>query len=235
MLHVNNLSVKILKNIRLSMHTGEHLSILGANGSGKTTLARAICGLIPSDAVWIDTKPLPSLSPQERSETFHFVPAKLDLYDEYLSVQDYLALCAPEQEAAIGAVLEALGIAHLHNSRCVKLSSGESTLLMVAGAMLRRSRYTLFDEPTANLDSKNSVKLYRLLASSPLFEHRIVITHDLNLAYALGSRILYLENGEERFFGNCEEFFAPENLQRCFGGFITRTGEHFMVNYNEVH
>ncbi len=235
MLRVDNLSVRILKNIRLSLEAGEHLSILGANGSGKTTLARAICGLIPSDAVWIGAQPLPSLSPKERSETFHFVPAKLDLYDEYLSVRDYLGLSAPAQEAAIDAVLETLGISHLRESRCAKLSSGESTLLMVAGAMLRRARYTLFDEPTANLDAKNSIKLYRLLASSPLFEHRIVITHDLNLAFALGAKILYLEGGEERFFGSCEEFFAPENLQRCFGGFVTRTGEHFMVNYNEAH
>lgn len=234
MLRVDNLSVKILKNIRFTLGEGEHLSILGANGSGKTTLARALCALLPSEAVTYEGRAAHALCAGARSETFNFIPAKLDLYDEYLSVFDYLSLNATLGEEKIDSVLEQLEISHLKTSRCSELSSGESALLMVAGAMLRRSRYTIFDEPTANLDSKNKVKLYRILKHSPLFEHRIVITHDLNLAYRLGSHILYLERGEERFFGTCEAFFAPENLERCFGGYITRFGEHFMVNYDEI-
>lgn len=234
MLHVDNLSVHILKNIRFSLQEGEHLTILGANGSGKTTLAKALCGLIASDEITYDGRPLGSLSPRERSETLNFIPSKLDVYDEYLSVSDYLSLNAPSKTKEIDGVLEQLDISHLKPSRCSELSSGESALLMVAGAMLRQARYSIFDEPTANLDSKNKVKLYRLLKHSPLFRHRIVITHDLNFAYRLGSAILYLERGEERFFGSCEAFFAPENLERCFGGSITRAGEHFMVSYDEV-
>jgi iron complex transport system ATP-binding protein len=231
MLRVENLSVNILKHIRFSLKEGEHLTILGANGSGKTTLAKAVCGLIASDAVTVGSRALCSLSPAERTETLNFIPAKLDLYDEYLSVRDYLALNAPSDEGAIEAVLEELGLAHLHESLCARLSSGESTLLMVAGAMLRQARYTLFDEPTANLDAANSIRLYRLLMRSKRFEHRILITHDLNLAYALGADILYLEQGEERFFGSCEAFFAPEHLERCFGGSVSRSGSHFTVNY----
>jgi len=234
MLRVDNLSVRILKNISFTLGEGEHLSILGANGSGKTTLARALCALLPSEAVTYGGRAASALSPRVRGETFNFIPARLDLYDEYLGVSDYLSLNAPLEEEKIDSVLEQLEISHLKTSRCSDLSSGESALLMVAGGMLRRSRYTIFDEPTANLDSKNKVKLYRLLKHSPLFTHRIVITHDLNLAYRLGSHILYLEGGEERFFGTCETFFAPDNLERCFGGSITRSGEHFMVGYDEI-
>ncbi len=231
MLRVDSLSVNILKNICFSLKEGEHLTILGANGSGKTTLAKAVCGLIASDAITVDSRGLSTLSPAERSKTFHFVPAKLHVYDEYLNVSDYLELSAPSHGGTIEAILEDLGLVHLRNSLCTKLSSGESTLLMVAGAMLRQARYTLFDEPTANLDATNSIRLYNLLMRSPRFEHRIVITHDLNLAYALGSDILYLEQGEERFFGSCEAFFAPEHLERCFGGSVSRTGSQFAVNY----
>ncbi len=231
MLHATNLSVQILKNISFSLEEGKNLTILGANGSGKTTLAKALCGLIPSDAVYCDDLPVASLSPKKRSETFHFVPAKLHLYDEYLRVSDYLKLCAPLGQ--IDTVLEELGISRLRGSRCAELSSGESALLMVAGAMVRGARYTIFDEPTANLDPLNKVKLYRLLKTSPRFEHRLLITHDLNLAHAMGSPILYLDRGEKRFFGSCDAFFDPEHLARCFGGSITREGDHFMVNYDE--
>lgn len=231
MLRVENLSVNILKNICFSLETGEHLTILGANGSGKTTLAKAICGLIASDAIRIGSQALSSLSPAERNKTLNFIPTKLDLYDDYLSVMDYLALNAPSRTESIEAVLGELGLLHLRECLCTKLSSGEATLLMVAGAMLRQARYTLFDEPTANLDAANSIRLYRLFRHAPLFEHRIVITHDLNLAYALDSKILYLERGEERFFGSCEAFFAPQHLEECFGGSVARGGDHIRVNY----
>lgn len=234
MLHVDNLSVNILKNIRFSLPRGEHLTILGANGSGKTTLARALCGLLPSDALTYGGRRLASLSPQERSETVHFIPARLHVYDDYLTVWDYLALNSPAGEEEMGDVLESLGISALKHAPCTRLSSGESALLMTAGAMIRKARYTIFDEPTANLDPRNAVKLYRFLKGYGGFEHRIVITHDLNLAYRLHSTILFLDGGEERFYGDCAAFFSPDNLERCFGNSLACAGGHYMVNYDET-
>ena len=233
MLRVDNLSVHLLKRISFSLESGEHLTILGANGSGKTTLARALCGLLPTDAVSYGGKVLHSLSPRERYEILNFLPAKFQIYDEHLSVTDYLALNAPATAGEIESVMEQLGITHLKEAQCARLSSGESVLLMVAGAMIRKARYTIFDEPTANLDAKNKVRLYRLLKHCEAFEHRIVITHDLNLAYRLGAAILFLEEGEARFYGSCGAFFETENLKRCFGDYVIRSGENYMVNYDE--
>jgi iron complex transport system ATP-binding protein len=236
MLSVDNLSIQILKQVSFTLADHEHLTILGSNGSGKTTLAKAICNLIHTDRVTVDGKKIGELSPKERSQQINFVPAKLNVYDEYLSVSDYLQLNFIDDKPSthLDAVLNLLEIDYLKASRCRTLSSGESALLLIGGAMIHSARYTILDEPTANLDQAKKVNVYRLLKNSPYFQNKIVITHDLNLAYKLGYKVLYLERGEVRFFGECERFFDPDNLQSCFGNAIKNSEGNFVVNYDET-
>ncbi len=236
MLHVDNLSHQILKQVSFSLDRKENLTILGSNGSGKTTLAKAICHLIHNDRVMIEGKKVSDLTVQERSETINFIPAKLSVYDEYLTVWDYLNLNIRKegQNDHLNEVLQLLNIAHLKNNRCHHLSSGESALLLIAGAILHNARYTIFDEPTANLDQVKKVKVYGLLKNSPHFQNKIIITHDLNLAYKLGYNILFLEEGEVHYFGECEPFFESNHLKSCFGNAIKNSNGNFVVNYDET-
>jgi len=236
MLHVDNLSVQILKNITFTLKSDENLTILGSNGSGKTTLAKAICTLIHNQSITFEGEKIGMLSPGKRAETINFIPAVLDIYDEYLSVWDYLNLNILRNTPSdhLDTVLTLLGIEHLKQSRCQKLSSGESALLLIGGAMIHHAHYTVFDEPTANLDQVKKVKVFQLLKNSPYFHNKIVITHDLNLAYKLGYKILFLEEGEVHYYGECEEFFAPEHLKNCFGNSVKNIEGNFVVNYDET-
>lgn len=236
MLHVDNLSYHILKDVSFSLERGQNLTILGNNGSGKTTLAKAICYLIHSDSVMIEGKRVAHFTAQERSEYLNFIPSKLSIYDEYLTVLDYLKLNLLKEEQAdpINKVLTQLGITHLMHSRCHKLSSGEGALLLIGGAMIHQALYTILDEPTANLDQAKKIKVYQLLKNSPHFQNKIIITHDLNLAYKLGYNILFLEEGEVHYCGACEPFFEPNHLKSCFENAIKNSNGNFVVNYDET-
>lgn len=232
MLRVRNLTQNILKHIDLDLDEGECLIILGANGSGKTTLAKALCHLLPSEGVTYGGKNLSD----HRAEWVNYVPSKFKVYDEYLSVIDYLHLnqigkttLTPEN------ALELVGLAPMEKRPCAQLSSGESALLMIAGSMLHSSHYTILDEPTANLDQEKKVKVYNLLKNGSYFKSLIVITHDLNLAFRLGYKILYLHQGEVLFYGSSETFFDPSNLEKHFGSYIKSVEGYFMVNYDEAH
>jgi iron complex transport system ATP-binding protein len=236
MLHVADLTAQILKNISFTLREGENLTILGNNGSGKTTLARALCHLIPSQNIFLEGKNMGEIAPHLRSQMINYVPTSLDIYDEYLSVRDYLDLncikgADPQKREEILGVLE---IEHLKHSPCQRLSSGESSLLLIAGAILHRAAYTILDEPTANLDQAKKVKIYHLLKNGSYFQNKIIITHDLNLAYKLGYDVLYLEEGSIRFFGACGDFFDPAHLEGCFGNAVQNIGGNFVVNYDEV-
>lgn len=237
MLHVADLTCQILKNVSFALEEGKNLTILGNNGSGKTTLARALCYLIPSESVFWEGKNMGEIAPRLRAQAINYVPTSLDIYDEYLSVSDYLELNQFESPDSRKKekILEELEIAHLLSSPCQNLSSGESSLLLIAGAMLHSAKYTILDEPTANLDQVKKVKIYRLLKNGSNFQNTIIITHDLNLAYKLGYDVLYLEEGNVRFFGSCGDFFDSSRLEGCFGNAVQNIGGNFVVNYDEVH
>lgn len=236
MLHVDNLSHQILKQVSFTLERGENLTILGSNGSGKTTLAKAICHLIHNDSVNMEGQNVAHLSAKQRAQYLNFIPAKLSIYDEYLTVSDYLKLNILKEEQAnhLDTVLDLLKIPHLKNSRCHKLSSGESALLLIGGAMIHQALYTILDEPTANLDQAKKVTVYHLLKNSPYFQNKIIITHDLNLAYKLGYNILFLEEGAVHYHGACEPFFEQNHLKSCFGNAIKNVNGNFVVNYDEA-
>lgn len=236
MLHVDNLSHQILKHINFKLEHNQNLTILGSNGSGKTTLAKAICHLIHNDSVRVEGQNVAHLSAKQRAQYLNFIPAKLSIYDEYLTVSDYLNLNILQEEQAnhLDTVLDLLKITHLKNSRCHKLSSGESALLLIAGAMIHQALYTILDEPTANLDQAKKVTVYQLLKNSPHFQNKIIITHDLNLAYKLGYSILFLEEGEVHYYGECEPFFESKHLKNCFGNAVKNIDGNFVVNYDET-
>lgn len=236
MLHVDNLSLQILKRVSFTLAENENLTILGNNGSGKTTLAKAIAHLLPTANVMFEGKTLGEFPARQRAEWINYIPAKLTMYDEYLTVRDYLALNVIDEanSAHIDTVSTLLGLDSLRHSRCRELSSGESALLLIGGAMIHRARYTILDEPTANLDQRKKVTLFRLLKESPYFQTKIIITHDLTLAYKLGYKVLYLEEGEVRFFGECADFFDPRHLETCFGNAVKNIEGNFVVNYDEA-
>ena len=227
MLEISSYSSKILHDI--SFELNENLTILGANGAGKSTLAKVLCSIIPSKSVRVFSENLHEMSSKQRAEFINYIPPKLEMFDEYISVYEYLCLSKLYSGYDVDDVLELLDIEDIKDESCKTLSSGEQQLTLIASSILHNAKITIFDEPTANLDPKKTIKVYETLQSDKI-QDRVVITHDLNLAFKLGYKILYICNGKMEFFESNEKFFKDENLQKIFGSALKRVDDHFMVN-----
>ena len=215
---------EILKDISLELKKGENLTILGSNGAGKSTLAKLLCYLIKSkDSVLLDDIPIEKLPNKQRAKLINYIPAKLSIYDSYITVYDFLALGS--HESKISEVLKLLEIEVFEKSYCSNLSSGEQQLLLVASALVDGADITIFDEPTSNLDPQKTKKIFDILKSNRL-KQKIVITHDLQFAYKLGFPIYYISEGSGQIY---EKFFDEENLEKVFAGSVKKSGDDVVI------
>jgi len=225
MLHLQNYSNFILQNITLDIQS--HLTVLGDNGTGKSTLGRVLSGLIKSEKLFIDTKPYNLIPYRDRAKSINYIPAKLDIYDKHITMREYLELSnirGIDSEPIIGD----LKIGYLMAK--TQTSLGEASLVLMASALIHGAKYTIFDEPTANLDPKRTIQIFKLLQNDTTLRNKIIITHDLNLAHRLGYEILYLQEGKILFQDTCEAFFESENLKTIFGDAITKQEGFYRVN-----
>ncbi len=229
MLKIDNYNSQILDNISFELNS-KNLIILGPNGAGKTTLAKVLSGIIDNTNVTIDNINPSKVYGTHKTEIINYIPAKLDIFDEFITVYDFLALNKLYTKLSIDEVLEVLDISHLKNNPCHILSSGESQLLLIAGAILHSAKYTILDEPTSNLDPQKIQKVFKLLKDNTLFKNKIIITHNLDLAYKLGFDILFIEDGKIIFNDTNKTFFEDKNLESFFQNSVKKIENNIVVN-----
>jgi len=215
----------ILRDINLLVTS--HLSILGANGSGKSTLSRAICSLIEYDGeIFIDRVNVKNLSHLERAKTLSYIPAKLEIYDSFITVQDFVLLgrfaykksffeYSNEDNKIADKNINLLGLEHLKNHTLVSLSSGEQQLALIAAALCQESKIIIFDEPTANLDPRNSRVIAKYIKKLKDTHQIILITHDLHLACYVDNPIVFIKDKNAYFYE--DGFFDDEVLRELYG------------------
>ena len=232
MIRLDSLTVKyddksILANISLSVES--HLTILGANGSGKSTLAKALCNLIEYEgSVSIYGQDIKELSLKERAKLLSYIPAKLEVYDPYISVEEFVLLgrfahknnfldYSDKDKKIAQNTLEFLKISNLKEHTLNSLSSGESQLVLIAGALTAQSKIIILDEPTANLDPHNAKKVAQHIKGLKDYHQVILITHDLHLASFIDSPTLFIKDSSTTYFDNKAEFFNNSTLAKLYG------------------
>ncbi|EDZ63572.1 ABC transporter, ATP-binding protein [Sulfurimonas gotlandica GD1] len=232
MIRLDALSVKyddksILKDISLSVDN--HLSILGANGSGKSTLAKALCNLIEYEgSVSMNDKNIKEMTLKERAQVVSYIPAKLEVYDPFISVEEFVLLgrfahkknfldYSDKDKKISQNTLEFLKISHLKKHTLNSLSSGEAQLVLIAGALAAQSKIIIFDEPTANLDPHNAKIIAQHIKGLKDYHQVILITHDLHLASFIDSPTLFIKDSDATYFAEKEEFFNSSTLQELYG------------------
>ncbi len=211
----------------ISIDINSHLNILGANGSGKSTLAKAICNLVDYEGVisieGIDAKELSLL---QRAKLISYIPTKLEVYDLYISVEEFVLLSRFAYKKNILDysdidkkitlnTLEFLKITHLKNSTIDSLSSGEAQLVLIASALTQQSKIIIFDEPTANLDPHNSKVIAQHIKGLKDYHQVILITHDLHLASYIDSPTLFIKDLDAIYYER--DFFKNEILKELYG------------------
>jgi putative ABC transport system ATP-binding protein len=160
-----------LKNINLSFNRGEFTGIVGPSGSGKTTLLNILGSLdTPSSGtVEVLGQQVQNLSQKQSSElrskhigfifqTYNLLP----VYSVYENVEFPLLLLkmnAEDRHKAVTAALEWVGLMDKIKSRPSQLSGGQCQRVAIARAMVKKPALVLADEPTANLDTENSLHI----------------------------------------------------------------------------
>ncbi len=224
-LNINYYEKNILKDISIDIDSD--MCILGANGSGKSTLAKAICGLISYDGeILLDKEDIKKLSFLDRAKLISYIPAKLEVYDSFITVEEFVLLSrfsykknflnySKEDKKIAFDALEFLNISHLKSHTLNSLSSGEAQLTLMASALTQQSKIIILDEPTANLDPYNSKIIAQHIKGLKQNHQVILITHDLHLASYVNSPILFIKDSNISYFK--DGFFEQDILNTLYG------------------
>lgn len=207
--HAGKVEVEALRAVSFSIDPGEFVSIVGPSGSGKSTLFYNIGGLTrpSSGRLLINGVDFAALSDAQRTrlrkQKIGFVFQKFNLLPT-LSAMDNILLA---HEIACGTknldkpyfdhLTWLLGIRDRLHHRPSELSGGEQQRVAIARALIARPAIVLADEPTGNLDSKNSDAVLSVLRRSnqELKQTVMMITHNPEAA-AIGDRVLHMRDGE---------------------------------------
>ena len=92
MLEINNYNSTILHNITFSLEKDENLIILGENGAGKSTLAKVLSNLISNDKVILFGERIDKIADLKRAKLINYIPPKLSIFDEYVTLKEFLEL-----------------------------------------------------------------------------------------------------------------------------------------------
>lgn len=231
MLKIDSYSDEILQNISFCLTQKENLIILGPNGAGKSTLAKVLSNLITNNKVQLLDKNISSLSGKERAQYINYIPPKLSIFDDYITLREFLELSCIDYVdfKKVQEVIKLLKLEKLENRYCKAFSSGEKQLVLLGSSIMHNAKITIFDELTASLDISRLKEVYDIFNSNFL-RQKIIITHNLDLAYALKYKVLFLEEGKITFFGKHEQFFSNENLKKFYNNSIIKVNEHLVVN-----
>ncbi len=205
---VGKVEVPALRGISFGVQRGEFVTVVGPSGSGKSTLFYLLGGLTRADSgsVTIDGVDFATLSDGQRTKlrksNIGFVFQKFNLLPT-LSARSNIEIAAdiagfPRPDRAhFSQITEMLGIAGRLDHRPSELSGGEQQRVALARALINRPAIVLADEPTGNLDSKNSEIVLRMLrqTNQELGQTVLMITHNPEAA-DYGDRIIHMRDGQ---------------------------------------
>lgn len=209
-------SVQALKNVSFSVPKGEYVAIVGESGSGKSTLLNMIGALdVPtSGKVWIDGKDTFAMQEKKltifRRRNIGFIFQAFNLIPELTVEQNMIFPVLLDYQKPDRAYLEellgALNLKERRNHLPSQLSGGQQQRVAIGRALLTRPALILADEPTGNLDTRNSNEVIALLqAASKKYEQTIImITHNRMIAQA-ADRVLEVSDGVLTDLGGCAE------------------------------
>ncbi|RZA01675.1 MAG: ABC transporter ATP-binding protein [Sphingobacteriaceae bacterium] len=200
---------RVLSNINLSIKKGHFVSITGKSGCGKSTLLYVLSTMDTDyeGELWLDDKPLHGLNNADlaavRSEKIGFVFQFHYLIDEFNVLKNVMLPALKlgkysEEEIEHKAIghLQTLGIADQALKRSSQLSGGQKQRVAIARALINDPLIIMGDEPTGNLDKKNSDIVFNIFKeiSEQNNQTILVVTHDPDFAKR-ADRIILMEDG----------------------------------------
>lgn len=241
MIRVENVSkqfnkTRALKNVSLEVNKGDIISLIGPSGSGKSTLLRCIHGLehvdtgkIYMDNEWMNPDDEKKLRTQRNRmgfvfQHFNLFPNMSVLQNCKLAQVEVLNKTDEEAEKIALEYLDKVGLLEKKDAYPNNLSGGQKQRVAIARALCMNPDIMLFDEPTSALDPemiKEVLEVMKDLGKQGMT--MVVVTHEMGFARKVGTRVVFLDQGEiveentsEKFFENPQSERAKDFLSKVF-------------------
>ena len=233
MIRVENVSKNFnkthaLKNVSLEVNKGDIISLIGPSGSGKSTLLRCIHGLehVDSGKIYMDDEWMnPDDEKKFRAQRnrmgfvfqhFNLFPNMSVLQNCKLAQVEVLNKTDEEAEKTALEYLDKVGLLEKKDAYPNNLSGGQKQRVAIARALCMNPDIMLFDEPTSALDPemiKEVLEVMKDLGKQGMT--MVVVTHEMCFARKVGTRVVFLDQGEIIEENTSEEFFANPQSDRA--------------------
>lgn len=233
MIRVENVSKNFnkthaLKNVSLEVNKGDIISLIGPSGSGKSTLLRCIHGLehvdtgkIYMDDEWMNPDDEKKFRAQRNRmgfvfQHFNLFPNMSVLQNCKLAQVEVLNKTDEEAEKTALEYLDKVGLLEKKDAYPNNLSGGQKQRVAIARALCMNPDIMLFDEPTSALDPemiKEVLEVMKDLGTQGMT--MVVVTHEMGFARKVGTRVVFLDQGEIIEENTSEEFFANPQSDRA--------------------
>lgn len=233
MIRVENVSkqfnkTRALKNVSLEVNKGDIISLIGPSGSGKSTLLRCIHGLehVDSGKIYMDDE---WMNPDDEKkfrvqrnrmgfvfQYFNLFPNMSVLQNCKLAQVEVLNKTDEEAEKTALEYLDKVGLLEKKDAYPNNLSGGQKQRVAIARALCMNPDIMLFDEPTSALDPemiKEVLEVMKDLGKQGMT--MVVVTHEMGFARKVGTRVVFLDQGEIIEENTSEEFFANPQSDRA--------------------
>jgi len=201
--------IHIINNTSIEFEDKGLVALLGTSGSGKTTLLNAIGGLdkVNKGKIYINGKKITKRRTYTvdkiRNLNIGYIFQDYKLIDN-LSVYENVAMALrmigikdkKEVEKRVNYVLESVNMYRYRNRPAKMLSGGERQRVSIARAIVKNPNIVIADEPTGNLDSKNSLEIMNIIKAISKDKLVILVTHEVELAKFYASRIVEIQDGK---------------------------------------
>jgi lipopolysaccharide export system ATP-binding protein len=230
---------QVVKDVSLTLRTGEVVGLLGPNGAGKTTSFYMLVGLVRSSGgdIEIDGQSIENLPIHRRARLgLGYLPQEASIFRK-LNVEDNVRavlelqvddkgkpISKPEREARLTELLNDLQVSHLRKSPALALSGGERRRVEIARALATRPRFILLDEPFAGIDPIAVGEIRKIIGFLKDRNIGVLIT-DHNVRETLGScdHAYIINEGTVLAQGTPEEIVENPEVRRVY------LGEHFRM------
>lgn len=221
-------NINVLDSISLDINGGIN-TFLGQNGSGKTTLMKLISNLIEPTIgeVLINGINVKDLKKYDLSKLITYISQDRENIQgftvfEYVEMgrfpyQNFYGKYDNNSQKFINESLKLVNLFKRKNDFVDNLSGGEMQILRISRALVQDTNIILFDEPTSNLDLKNTRRIKDLLFKLKEMNKRIIVsTHDINFANSISDIIFMIKNGKVIYSGDKEEILNKNNIIDCY-------------------
>lgn len=218
----------VVKDISLSVKSGEVIGLLGPNGAGKTTSFYMIVGLVSADhgSISIDNKNLSKMPIHSRSKLgISYLPQepsifrKLTVSENILSILELRNIPEERRRKKLESLLNELNIEHIKNNQAVSLSGGERRRVEIARCLATDPKFILLDEPFAGIDPIAVLDIQKIITHLASLGIGILITdHNVRETLGICDRAYIVNQGKIFASGAPYEIASNQNVKDIYLG-----------------